>query len=232
MIKISFRRQADISTTGPIDINPIPGLQERNKRNLLDVLQAATPVIAEMAKVKPETWRSMTGLFTALESTFGTGVKAIGQGFLRPASMLQNRFMNTFEGFLAPVMIGLNNIANQVESYALANQTGATIGAGIGYVAGYFLPGAPLLWAMIGGGIGAAFQAGDIQFGSFDPAMGGASGILGRQQDITPAEIFQTAVTEQAIVPITQFPTTAPGGQFNTGLPGLSPRARRMSAFG
>lgn len=194
-----FRRQADIrDPSGTSGLDPIPGLQERNKRNLLDVLQAATPVIAEMAKVKPETWRSMTGLFTALESTFGTGVRAIGQGFLRPANMLQNRLMNTFEGFLAPVMVGLNNISNQVESFALANQTGAAVGAGIGYALGYVLPGGPLLWAMIGGGIGAFFEQAvkdPEQFGWSYPFPDGSL------QD-QPPDILQIAATEQPIVPI------------------------------
>lgn len=199
---IIFRRQADIlDPSGTTGLDPIPGLQERNKRNLLDVLQAATPVIAEMAKVKPETWRSMTGLFTALESTFGTGVKTIGQGFLRPARMLRNIGMNVMEGFLAPVMVGLNNISNQVESYALANQIGATIGAGIGFLAGYLLPGSNLLWAMIGGGLGAAIEAGDVELGLF-PEFGGASGILGRQQDQPPPSPLQVSAADLPIVPI------------------------------
>ena len=72
-----FRRPTDILPTGADDKDPLLGLQERNQRNLLDVLQAATPIIEEMAKVKPETWRSMKGLFTSLESSFGTGVKTL-----------------------------------------------------------------------------------------------------------------------------------------------------------
>lgn len=134
----------------------LTGFQERNQRNLLDIFTAAKPVMEEIAKVKPETWRNMSGLFKALEGTFGVG--QIGAGFTKPLSMLQNRASNVLEGALAPIMIEINKVSNQVETFALANQQGAIIGASIGFIAGYVLPGSPLLWGMIGGAIGAFVQ--------------------------------------------------------------------------
>lgn len=203
MIKI-FRRQADIlDPSGTSGLDPIPGLQERNKRNLLDVLQAARPIIAEMAKVKPETWRSMSGLFTALEGTFGTGVRAIGQGFLRPANMLQNRLMNTFEGFLAPVMVGLNNIANQVESYALQNQQGATLGAISGGIIGAFI-GHPALGAIFGSMLGSFLQQ-FTETAGFTDAEGNSFQLIPNYNEpfagIATNPSLQLSAAEQTIVP-------------------------------
>jgi hypothetical protein len=138
--------------SGRRDFSPsLEALQNRNQTQLLEILGAATPIIEEIAKVKPETWRSMTGLFSGLEKTFG--------GALRPARMIQNRFMNMFQGALAPVQVQLNNISNQVESFALQNQTGAIIGAAAGFVAGFVLPGGPLLWGTLFGGLGAAYES-------------------------------------------------------------------------
>jgi hypothetical protein len=153
------RRQADIlNPTGTGDLSPIRGLQERNQRNLLEIFSAAKPVLEEIAKVKPETWRSMSGLFTALEGTFGRGVEMIAGGALRPLGMLQNRFTNMLEGFLAPVMVAVNNISNQIESFALQNQQGATIGAIGGGIIGAFF-GHPYLGAIFGSLLGAGVES-------------------------------------------------------------------------
>ena len=160
-------------------LDPIPGLQERNQRNLLDILQAATPIIEEIAKVKPETWRSMTGLFTALENTFGLGgVKVLGQGALTPLRSLQNRAANVFEGFLAPVMVGINNISNQIESVALANQMGATLGAIGGGILGFFL-GHPGLGAVFGGLLGANIESRIRAEAQGAPGISATGGIFG-----------------------------------------------------
>ncbi len=219
MITISrfFRRQTDITNpSGTSGLDPLRGLQERNERNLLEIFSAATPILEEMAKVKPETWRSMTGLFTALESTFGTGVKAIGQGFLRPRNMLQNQLTNMAEGFLAPVMVGLNNLSNQVESYALQNPTGATWGAVIGGavlgIIGLYYGGAVTgMWAfqlgsMIGGAIGAAIEGGLIDWGGVGWESSGSWTV-----DIPdPVPTFQTSAAEgtipNRIVPLSERP--------------------------
>lgn len=162
MIIISrfFRKEADIipSGVGTHGLDPIKGLQERNLGNLLEIFAAATPVLEEIAKVKPETWRSMTGLFTALEATFGTTVKKIGEGFLTPQSLLKTRLMNTIEGSLAPIMVEINNIANQAEAWALQNQTGVAIGATIGYIAGFALPGSPFVWQLFGAVYGGIYE--------------------------------------------------------------------------
>ena len=151
------RRQADIlSPLGTSGLDPIRGLQERNQRNLLEIFSAAKPVIEEMAKVKPESWRNMRGLFTALERGFG----AVGQGFLKPVQMLQSRAENVLEGFLAPVMVGINNISNRIEAFALQNQTGATIGAITGGIIGAFFGGHWALGAIFGSMIGSQIEAG------------------------------------------------------------------------
>lgn len=182
--------------------NFLMGLQERNQRNLVEVLKAAEPVIEEIAKVKPESWRNMRGLFTALEGTFG--VSRIGAAALRPVQMLQNRAMNTFEGLFAPIMVGLNNISNQVEAFAMANQRGATIGAGIGFMAGFLLPGSNVLWAMAGAYIGARAEADKEDWRNyiapFSEIRGGEGG---------SGDILQVAVTE---TPIVQIPTYTPYG--------------------
>ncbi|KKN16414.1 hypothetical protein LCGC14_0976220 [marine sediment metagenome] len=174
----------------------LTGFQERNQRNLLDIFSAAKPVMEEIAKVKPETWRNMSGLFKALEGTFGVG--QIGAGFTKPLSMLQNRASNVLEGALAPIMIEINKVSNQVEVAALANRQGATIGAVIGFVAGYVLPGSPLLWSMIGGALGTFIQAGITD----DHPLAGGGGIVpypgagGGNGDI------QVAATGGPIVPL------------------------------
>ena len=206
----------------------LAGLQERNQRNLIEVLKAAEPVIEEIAKVKPESWRNMRGLFTALEGTFG--VSQIGGAILRPQQMLQNQFMNTMEGVLAPVMVGINQISNQVESFAMQNQRGAAIGGAIGFVAGYVLPGGPLLWGMIGGFAGASVEAKFKEGGLpsyLDPFSRGGGG------DPLFGGDVQVSAAEGPIVPIPQFATTFAGGQFNDPTSPLSARAqRRMSRFG
>ena len=51
------------------------GYQERNKQNLLEVLHAAEPVIAEIAKVKPQTWKSMKGIFSSMERGMSAGIR-------------------------------------------------------------------------------------------------------------------------------------------------------------
>lgn len=194
MIKIPlFRRQVDILSPSGTGVGQtfLQGLQERNQRNLLEIFNAARPILEEIAKVKPETWRTMSGLFKAMEGTFGTGIKAIGQGFLKPFQMVQNRAMNVMEGFLAPVMVAINNVSNQVESFALQNQMGATIGAGIGFIAGFILPGSNLLWAMIGGAVGAWYES-IIRQGE-DPTPWDPLGLRDAPGAIT--EAFQTSAT-------------------------------------
>jgi len=133
----------------------ILALQQKNERNLLDIFRAATPIMEEIAKVKPETWRSMTGLFTALENTFG--IQQIASGALKPLGMVQNQVSNFLEGALSPVMVGINNISNQIESFALANPIGAVAGGIAGGIIGSFLA-HPALGALFGSLLGAGIQ--------------------------------------------------------------------------
>ena len=158
MIKIPLRRrQADIIPSGASHgLDPVLGLQERNQRNLLEIFSVAQPVIEEMAKIKPESWRNMRGLFTALESTFGTS--QITAGALKPTSMFMNMGYNMLSGLLSPVMVGINNISNQVESFALQYQTGAVIGGVAGGLLGAYL-GSPTLGALFGALVGAGLEA-------------------------------------------------------------------------
>ena len=226
MIIIPFRNQADIIPTGANELDPLIGLQERNQRNLLDVLQAATPIIEEMAKVKPETWRSMKGLFTSLESSFGTGVKTLGQGFLAPFNQMQGRIMNMTEGFLAPVMIGINNISNQLESFALENALGTTIGSTIGFIAGFKLPGGPLLWSMIGGAVGGGIEAGfPLLTNPFD-FIGNFNAIVAWLEGESDPFATQTTAAGGDIIPQQLYGSISrPGGQFGD-------RIGRMEQFG
>jgi hypothetical protein len=136
---IYIRGRSERSSFSP----SIEALQNRNRTQLLEILDAATPVIEEIAKVRPQTWRDMSGLFTALEGTFGIGggLRQIGRGALKPVSMLKNRAMNMMEGVLAPVMIGINRIGNRVEALALQNQGGAIAGAATGVIMSFIMPG-------------------------------------------------------------------------------------------
>ena len=134
----------------------LSNLQERNQRNLVEILRAAEPVMEEIAKVKPESWRNMRGLFTALEGTFG--VSQIGAGALTPRNMMRNMTNNMFQGILAPVMVGLNSLSNRVEAFALQYQTGATGGAIAGGILGIFV-GNPTLGSIFGALVGAGFEA-------------------------------------------------------------------------
>lgn len=134
----------------------LANLQVRNQRNLVETLKAAEPVIEEIAKVKPESWRNMRGLFTALEGTFG--ISQIAGGALKPLSMVRNRASNVLEGLLAPLMVGINDVSNKVEAFALSNQRGAIGGAIAGGVLGAFM-GHPALGALFGSLVGAGLQS-------------------------------------------------------------------------
>lgn len=149
----------------------LSSLQQRNQRNLLDIFRAATPIMEEIAKVKPETWRSMTGLFTALEGTFG--IQQIGGGALKPLGMVQNQVSNFLEGALSPVMVGINNLSNQIESFALANPIGSVVGGIAGGIIGaFFLH--PVLGALFGSLLGAGLE--HILTNPFPTGGGGGSG--------------------------------------------------------
>lgn len=179
----------------------LPAVQERNKQNLLNILEAATPIIEEIAKVKPETWNSMRGVFSGIAQTFGVGIS----GAATPFNMGRNRFMNVFQGALAPLQVGLNNLSNQVESFALQNQTGAIAGGIGGGILGAFI-GHPALGALFGSMVGAGFQAlvesiagpgGAGVSGGFPTAT--SAGVINTGDQIS---LFQTSAAQGAIVPI------------------------------
>ena len=153
------RRQADILSPSGTGVGQdfLLGLQDRNRSNLLEIFSAATPVMEEMAKVKPESWRNMRGLFTALESTFG--IQTIMSGALKPAQMIGNQATNFLSGALAPLMIGINNIKRDIERRAMANPIPTLVGTGIGFVAGFMLagPAGAQLGSMLGGFLGSTF---------------------------------------------------------------------------
>lgn len=164
MVNVPFYRESFLragpNIKGEGALTPeIQRLQEKNLGNLLEIFSAATPVLEEIAKVKPETWRQMTGLFTALEKTFGTTVQKIGQGFLTPRKLIVNRFKNTMMGHLGPLMVQLNNIQNQVEAFALQNPQGAAIGSTIGILGYYWGPTVGAITMIAGGLLGAVLES-------------------------------------------------------------------------
>lgn len=230
---MSFSNSIDQIVPGLSNQALIRGLQERNQHNLLEIFRAATPIMEEIAKVKPESWRNMRGLFTALESTFG--IAQIGAGFQKPLNMLRNRASNVMEAALAPVMVGLNNISNQVESFALSNQTGAIIGGLTGTLIGaYFGPVASSLLGMFGSLIGGGIESIIRDPSAFLNMMQQAEDVLGSGSGLQiiaggpPGDISgatQFAATNTPLVPL---PTqTSFSRQMQANFQNIVPRTSR-----
>lgn len=156
---MSFTSPSRGGFRGSTDNLLLRGLQARNQRNLLEIFNAASPVIEEIAKTKPETWRRAREFFKGLSGAFGV-VQQIGGGVLTPFRALRARTTAGVEGLLTPVMVGINRVSSQIESKALQNQQGAIVGAGVGYALSFALPGGPLLWSLLLAGAGIQIQAG------------------------------------------------------------------------
>jgi hypothetical protein len=137
----------------------LPGLQERNKEQLLDIFKAATPVLTEISKVNPETWRNMQGIFSALNQTYGVGgaLRAVSGGLSAGKDIAMGNVANLMESYFMGTTLALANLQKLIESKSLENQVGSAVGGGIGEIAGtligiYFRN--PQLGALFGGMIG------------------------------------------------------------------------------
>ena len=152
-----FRREPEIS---PGQTFFLPAAQEANREQLLEILSVAEPVIEELAKVKPETWRTMKGIFTSMErgmsNMFGQPIARLKGAAMSPFNLLSAQMSNTMEHLMMPINAYLNSAINSYESWLMRNQaaqTGAAVGTGIGFVLGYVIGMGP--WgALLGGAFG------------------------------------------------------------------------------
>ena len=176
----------------------------------------------EIAKVKPQSWRNMKGLFTALDNTFG--VQQVLTGGLKPAQMLQNQATNFLGGALAPLYVGLNNIQRSIERRALENPLPTLIGTGIGFALGFILPGSNMLWAMAGGFIGSLFGPEPVGYSEMNNFLS----LFGLELTGPPSdpsgigEIWDPQgsqhIAETIEMPGLPYTPTQPGGQFGDRL--------------
>ena len=187
-------------------------LSQRNKELFLDKMEAATPVIAELAKVTPNTWKSMKGLFTSVENVmrmtpFGNIGQRLQQSAMMPFSSIRNRASFMMEQLFMPMMPIVNKEVIGYETYIMQNQTGALIGGGIGAIVGLWLPGGSVLWGLIGAGIGSLvedkykgiegwgglveeYKRGNEAFMNFEDFSSDESGGTGIVQDPTPLPVI------------------------------------------
>ena len=108
----------------------IEALSQRNKQDFLERMNAAKPVMEEMAKVRPETWQMMKGTFQSLENVgrmggLGSLVGGLQQGAMMPFRVLGGRMQFAMERLTMPMMTHVNRITNAYESFIMENQTGA-----------------------------------------------------------------------------------------------------------
>lgn len=160
MIIIIRRPIADPFTTR----QHIQALSQRNKAEYLERIGAATPIIEELVKVKPSTWTQVKGLFTSMEAVGRMGMLGnvgmrMQQAAMFPMNIMQNRIEFMLESLFMPLLPIVNRAVSAYESYVMKNQTGALIGGAIGMLVGLALPGGPMMWGLIGGGIGAGIEA-------------------------------------------------------------------------
>jgi len=125
-------------------------------------MNAAAPVIEELAEVKPNTWRQMKGLFNSMEQVgrmniLGNFTGKMQQAAMFPMNVLTTRLGFMLEGLMMPMLPLVNKITMAYQSYVMANQTGALIGGGIGLIIGWKF-GVPTLGALVGSSVGAGIE--------------------------------------------------------------------------
>lgn len=178
---IIFRSPANISPPGKDPFSTqqhIQALSMRNKEQFVERMEAAAPVIEEMADVKPSTWRQMKGLFSSMESVgrmnmFGNFTGRMQQAAMFPLNILTTRLGFMLEGLMMPIMPIINKMVMTYEAYVMANQTGALIGGGIGAIVGSIVPWfGTMTGAMLGSAIGAGVEESLDLFETFH-AQGG-----------------------------------------------------------
>lgn len=201
----------------------IQALSMRNKDEFLERMTAAAPVVEELANVKPSTWRDMRGLFTSMAlvggmNMLGNFTGRMQQAAMFPMNVITNRVGFMLEGLMMPLMPIVNKAIMSYESFVMANQTGALIGGGIGFIVGNWLPGGPILWGLIGSGIGVFIEriftrrGGDISSEDLErlEEMGYPSQFLGLDEYPAAPHIVQDPI---AAGPYTPSRPTLPDGR-------------------
>ena len=153
---------SDPFTTG----QHIDALSQRNKGEFLERMNAAAPVVEELAEVRPSTWNQMKGLFSSMEavgrySMVGSLVSGLAQGAMRPMNILSGRIGFMFERLTMPMLPYINQITNDYNRFLMDNAIGGTIGTlgGIALGAYYGGPIAAQLGGIAGGLLGAFMES-------------------------------------------------------------------------
>jgi hypothetical protein len=116
-------------------------------------------IFEEMAKIKPETTRHLKDIFGSIERMSRSNMLApIRNSLMMPARQLSNQIGFGVQSALMPMTIQLNSMVNKVnmglqqivESNRKGAAVGGMVGGGIGFIAGFVLPGGPVLWGMVG----------------------------------------------------------------------------------
>lgn len=141
----------------------IQALSMRNREDFLERITAATPIIEELVKVEPSTWRQMGGLFMAMQAVgmmnmLGNFTGKMQQAAMFPMNVLTSRVGFMLEGLMMPMLPIINKVTMAYEAFVMQNQTGALIGGGIGIILGS-LVGHPMLGMFIGSTVGGGVQA-------------------------------------------------------------------------
>jgi hypothetical protein len=152
-----------------VGTNWLPGYQERNKENLLEILGGVQELAEEVAKTRPETWRAVTQTISTVGKVFGAG-QAIGQiqnQLAMPARMMTSQLMFGLEGQMIPLTNTLRQTSAQINQFIRKQQAEANIfgtigGMAFGSLVGYYFGGTA--GALIGGQLGA------LTFGAAIPA--------------------------------------------------------------
>ena len=149
------------STSQHIDV-----LSRRNKQEFLERMNAAAPVVEEIAEVRPSTWNQMKGLFSSMENVgrfnmVGSLVTGLQQGAMRPLNIFSNRISFMFERLTMPMLPYINQITNEYSNFIMDNQIGGTIGGLGGMAIGAYYGGASgaAVGGFLGGLIGSFIEA-------------------------------------------------------------------------
>lgn len=144
----------------------IDALSQRNKGEFLERMNAAAPVVEELADVRPSTWGQMKGLFTSMEavgrySMVGSLVSGLAQGAMRPMNILSGRIGFLFERLTMPMLPYINQITNDYNRFLMDNAIGGTIGSLAGMAIGSYYGGpiGGMIGSTILGGVGAFLES-------------------------------------------------------------------------
>ena len=121
-------------------------------------------IVEEINKIKPETTRNLKAMFGSMERMGRANMlQPIQSAMGMPQRQLSNQIGFGIQQALMPTTLLMNQMVNQVSNAIIPfineNRLGAGLGGMVGFVAGFGLPGGPMLWSLIGTGVGAGLQA-------------------------------------------------------------------------